>query len=179
MNKGYHLSNITGESMEPISEELVEETWQDAARFTPARANKEMSKVAVSQPHLLSFMMEFTEELARQEKELAIFMFFVVYRMFQKGSGRKIKKISAEEIIECYEYNEDLMERLEGVHEKFLNRIATTEISRQPYVMKYVTETLVEAPEGEEPVPLTEEGMGVIFLLLKTVVDLLDKTARG
>ena len=121
----------------------------------------------------------FTEELARQEKELAIYMFFVVYRMFQKNAGEKIRKISAEEIIESYEYNEGLMERLEGVHEKFLSRIATTEISRQPYVMKYVTETLVEAPEDEEPVPLTEEGMGVIFLLLKTVVDLLDKTAGG
>jgi hypothetical protein len=170
---------MTGESMEPISERLVEKTWQDAARFTPARANKEMSKVAESQPDLLSFMMEFTEDLTRPERELAIYMFFVVYRMFQKSFGKKIKKISAEELIECYEYNENLMESLEGVHEKFLNRIATIEISRQPYVMKYVTETLVEAPEDEEPVPLTEEGMGAIFLLLKTVVDLLDKTARG
>jgi hypothetical protein len=179
MTKGCHLSNVTGESVEPIPEELVEETWQDAAGFTPARANKEMSKVAVSQPHLLSFMMEFTEDLTRQERELAIYMFFVVYRMFQKSSGKKIKKVSVEEIIESYEYNEGLMESLEGVHEKFLSRIARTQISRQPYVMRYVTETLVEAPEDEEPVPLTEEGTGVIFLLLKTVVDLLDQTAGG
>jgi len=163
--------------MEPTSEELVERTWKDAARLTPARANKEMSKVAESQPDLLAFMMELTEDLTRQERELAIYMFFVVYRMFQKNSGNKVRKISAEEIIESYEYNEGFMERLEGAHEKFLTRIAKTEISRQPYVMKYVTETLVEAPEEEEPVPLTEEGTGVIFLLLKTVVDLLDETA--
>ena len=44
--------------------------------------------------------------------------------------------------------------------------------------MKYVVETLIEAPEGDEdPVELTEEDVGYLFLLLKTVVDLLDKAA--
>lgn len=172
------LSTITGDSMELISEALVEETWQEAARFTPAQANREMAKVAKSQPYLLSFMMEFAEELAQEEKELAIYMFLVVYRMFQKSFGKKIKRISAEATIKCYEYNEGLMESLEGVHEKFLDRIARTEISRQPHVIRYVTETLMEAPEDEEPVTLTEDGIGVIFLLLKTVVDLLEKTVE-
>lgn len=46
-------------------------------------------------------------------------LFVVVYRMFQKAHG-KIKKISSEEIIERYEHNESLMERLERVHGKFL-----------------------------------------------------------
>ncbi len=103
-------------------------------------------------------------------------MLFVVYRMFQKSSTKKLRKISAEEIIECYESNEKLIERLEGTHEKFFERVARVEVSRQPYVMKYVVETLMEAPEEEEdPVELTEEDVGYLFLLLKTVVDLLDK----
>jgi hypothetical protein len=32
----------------------------------------------------------------------------------------------------------------------------------------------MEAPEEEEPVELTEEDVGYIFLLLKTVIDVLD-----
>jgi len=45
--------------------------------------------------------------------------------------------------------------------------------------MKYVVETLMEAPEDEDPVALTEEDMGYLFLLLKTVVDLLDQRMRS
>ena len=163
--------------MEPIPQELVEETWQEVARFTPGQTNKEMTKMAKSQPDLFTFMMQFTEDLDQEVKELAIYMFFVAYRMFEKSSRKTIKKISAREIIDCYEYNEGLMRSLEGVDEKFFHRIAKTEISRQPYVMKYVTETLMEAPEEEDPVALTAEDIGVMFLLLKTVVDLLDMTS--
>jgi hypothetical protein len=109
-------------------------------------------------------------------KELATYMAFVVYQMFQKCSRKKIKTIPAKEIIECYEANEDLMESLEGVHEKFLDRIARVQISAQPHVMNYVVETLMEAPEEEEPIELSDEDIGLLFLLLKTVVDVLDRT---
>ena len=160
--------------MEPIPEEAVEETWQEVAGFASRQQHEEMGKAANNQPDLLAFMMGFTEELGQEVKELAIYMFFVVYRIFEKSSGKRIRKISAEQIIECYEYNEGLVKSLEGVHEKFLHRIAKTELSRQPYVMKYVTETLLEAPEEGDHVALTEEDIGEIFLLLKTVVDLLD-----
>jgi hypothetical protein len=62
--------------MEPISEELVEKTWQKVAGLSPARANKEMLKVGQGQPDLLAFLMEFTEERDLEARELAIYMFF-------------------------------------------------------------------------------------------------------
>jgi len=160
--------------MEPIPNELVEETWQEVARFDPDLANKEMMKAGNSQPELLSFMVEFTQDLDQEVKELAIYMFFVVYRMFHKSSKKKIRKIPAEDIIECYEDNEDLMQSLEGAHEKFFERIARVQLARQPYVMKYVVDTLIEAPEDEDPVALAEDDVGLLFLLLKTVVEALD-----
>jgi hypothetical protein len=123
--------------------------------------------------------MEFTQELSQEVKELAIYMFYVLYRMFQKNSKKKIKRISAEEIITSYEKNENFIKSLEGVHDKFFERIAGVQLSGQPYVMKYVVETLMEAPEDEDPVALTEEDMGYLFLLLKTVVDLLDQRMRS
>ena len=83
--------------------------------------------------------------------------------------------VSAEEIINCYEKNEHFIKSLEGVHEKFFERIAGVQLSGQPYVMKYVVETLMEAPEEDDPGNLTEEDIGYLFLLLKTVVDLLDQ----
>ena len=161
--------------MKPISENVVEETWQECARFSPVGAQKEMTKVTKNQPHLLEFMMEFTQDLDQEVRELGIYMWYVVCRMFQKSSPERIRKISAEEIIDCYQKNEDFMASLEGAHERFLERIAGLQFSGQPHVMRYVVETLIEAPEGEDPVLLTEQDTGYLFLLLKTVVDLLDE----
>ena len=165
--------------MEPISEELVDETWQKFAGFSPARVKKETMKVNKNQPNLLAFMMNFIQDLDQEVKELAVYMFYVVCRMFQKSSKKSLKRLSPEKIINCHEKNERFIESLEGTDEKFFERIAEVQISRQPYVMKYVVETLMEAPEEEEPIPLTEDDVGYLFLLFKTVVDLLDETLRA
>ena len=165
--------------MNPISQELVDETWQAFAGFSPARARKETIKVNKNQPNLLAFMMEFTRDLDQEVQELAIYMFYVVCRMFQKSSKKSLKRISPEEIINCYEKTERFIESLEGAHERFFERIAEVQLSEQPYVMKYVVETLMEAPEEEDPVILTEDDVGYLFLLFKTVVDLLDKTTSS
>ena len=138
-----------------------------------------MIKVNKNQPNLLAFMMEFTRDLDQEVKELAIYMFYVVCRMFQKSSKKGLKRISPEEIINCYEKTEHLIESLEGAHERFFERIAEVQLSEQPYVMKYVVETLMEAPEEEYPIVLTEDDIGYLFLLFKTVVDLLDKTTSS
>ncbi|HUL38011.1 MAG TPA: hypothetical protein VLW47_10005, partial [Thermodesulfobacteriota bacterium] len=133
--------------MEPIPEAIVEKTWQEVAGFASHRAKKELIKIGNSQPDLLAFVMESSEEMAREVRELAIYMFVVVYRIFQKTQG-KIKQVSSEEIITCYEHNEGLMERLEGAHEKFLDRIASVQTSKQPYVVNYLVDALMEEGEG-------------------------------
>ena len=161
--------------MKPIPEEIVEKTWKEVAGFSPLRANKEMMNIGNNQPELLAFVTELTKEMDQEVKELGIYMFFVIYRMFQKAQG-KIKRISSEGITECYKHNESLMERLEEAHEKFLNRVASIQISRQPYAMKYVVDALMEEEEGEDALTLTEEQKGFLFLLLKTVIDVLDQT---
>ena len=164
--------------MKPISEVMVEKTRKEFVNLSPEQAEKETEKISRDQPNLLAFMIEFTQELSQEVKELAIFLFYVLYRMFEKSSKSKISKISAEQIINCYEKNEHLIQSLEGVHEKFLERIAGVQLSGQPYIMKYVLESLIEAPEDEEPMSLAEEDIGYLFLLLKTVVDLLDQMIR-
>jgi hypothetical protein len=160
--------------MEGIPEEIVEITWHEVAGFSPDRANQEMMEIGNSQPELLTFVMESSKEMGREVSELAIYMFVVVYRMFQEAHG-KIKKVPSEEIIKWYEYNEGLMERLDGAHDKFFDRIASIQASKQPYVVKYVVDTLMEEDEGRDTVVLTEEQKGFLFLLLKTVIDVLDQ----
>ncbi len=163
--------------MEPISEALVEETWQEVARFSPQRTVQEMERTAGKQTHLLSFIAAYTEDLSREAAELAFYMFFTIYRMFSKSSGHDVSSIRGGKIEHWLDQNENMLGRLEGAHEKFVERVAQVEASRQPFVMRYLVETLIEAPDGEDPVELTEEETGALFLVLKTVVDVLDHSA--
>jgi hypothetical protein len=164
--------------MKTIPERIVEKTWQEVVGFSPDRAKKEMMKIGNSQPELLAFVVESSKEMGREVSELAIYLFLVVFRMFQ-GLHGKVKKISSEEIIECYQNNEGLMERLEGAHERFLDRIASLQTSTQPYVVKYIADALMEEDEGKDAVQLTEEQKGFLYLLLKTVIDVLDEKCIG
>ena len=164
--------------MEPIPERIVEKTWQEFTGFSPDIAKKEMMKIGNSQPDLLAFVVESSKEMGREVSELAIYLCLVVYRMFQKSHG-KIKKISSEEIIECYQNNEGLMEKLEGTHQRFLDRIAYVLASKQPYVMKYVADAVTEEDEGKDAVQLTEEQKGFLYFLLKSVIDVLDQKGIG
>jgi hypothetical protein len=161
--------------METIPENIVETAWQEVAELSLSQAGKEMQKMAKNQPDLLAFLMAMTEDLEPEIKELAVYMAFVVYRIYE-GSRHKIKKITSKEIIDCYETNEDLMGRLGNAGEEFIDRVAEIQISRQPFIMKYVVDTLIEEPEEEDNDELTDEDKGFLFILLKTVVDLLDKT---
>ncbi len=162
--------------MEPIPEDLVERTWQEVATFSPLTAEREMNRTAGRQKQLIAFIAGYTQDLRQPAAELAFYMFFTIYRMFLKSAGGRIRKIRGREIETCLDQNESLLERLDGAHEKFVERVAKVESSRQPWVMKYLVETLIEAPEGEDPVDLTEEETGVLFLVLKTVIDVLDQS---
>jgi hypothetical protein len=71
------------------------------------------------------------------------------------------------------------MERLEGTDEKFLDRIASVQTSRQPYVVQYVVDALMEEEEGEDAAALTDEQKGFLFLLFKTVIDVLDRSIQS
>lgn len=160
--------------MEPLSEELVDEVWEAFADFTPEQAYDEAQKVGKNQPEILAFIMEMTEDLDQDIKELAVYMFFVIHSMFQKGYGQKIREATSDEIINCYEENEKIMESLEGIHEKFFEKIAEVQMSAQPYVVRYVVETLFEAGQDDDPILLGEEDMGYLFLLMKTIIDVLN-----
>ena len=161
--------------MEPLSEDFVEKTWQGIAGFSPDRANKEMIAMGKNQPDLLAFLMAYTDDLQQDVKELAIYIAFVIYKMFLDSSG-KIPSISSKEIMALYDKNTSLIESIEGTHEKFIDRIASVQVSKQPYVMKYVLEALTEEAE-EDGIALTEEDIGSLFILFKTEIEVLDKRA--
>lgn len=161
--------------MKPIAERLVEETWQEVTASDPGQAAGEMKKIGEQQPELLSFMIEFTQDLEPHAVDMGIYLFFVVYRIFEKGYEAAIPQVSADEIIECYEANASLMESLESAHYRFLERVAEVQLASQPSIIKYVVDAFFEVPEEEDSDPLSDEDIGYLFLLLKTVIDVLNR----
>jgi len=162
--------------MKIIPEDLVAETYEEVAGFTPEQAHSEMTAMSMTQPNLVAFMVEFTQDLELEVAELAMYCLFTVFRMFQKSIKKPLRQVSHETIVDCYESNETLINKLENTHERFIERIASTQLLNQPYVMKYIVEALFEDSQEDEDLELTEEDTGYLFLLLKTSVDALIKT---
>jgi hypothetical protein len=161
--------------MDPLSEDFVEKTWQEVAEFSPPKAHKEMLAMGKHQPDLLAFLTAFADDLQQEVKELAIYIAFVVYKMFLDASGN-IPRISSKEIMTRYDENIRFLERLQGTHEKIFDRIAKIELSKQPFVMKYLLEALMEDAEKDR-IDMTEEDIGFLYILIKTEIEVLDKKA--
>ncbi|MFC1886811.1 hypothetical protein ACFLZM_07130 [Thermodesulfobacteriota bacterium] len=161
--------------MDIISEELVGEIWLDSSQMDPVQGGREMQKMAKNQPDLLAFVFEFTKDLDDDAKELAVYIYYNVYKMFQKSFKKPIRKIPSEKVIERFEHNEDLIIGMENAHEKFYDRIAGIQLAAQPYIMKYVLEALFEIDDEEDPIELAEDDQGCLFMIFKTVIELLNE----
>ena len=162
--------------MNVIPHELVEETWKEAGSYSRAQTIKLMNRIGKTQPDLLSFVHYLTKDLGADAHEMAVYLFMVICRIFDKSAG-PIRRVGPKAIEEAYEANETFCERLIDTHERFLEKAVESVVSAQPFVMKYLVDALREAPESEDPVDLSEEDSGQVFLVLKTAIDLLDKRA--
>jgi hypothetical protein len=160
--------------MKTIPDEIVEETWQEVAQMDPSNAQIAMQEVAKKQPALLAHVMACTEDLRPEAQELGVYIFFTIHRMFEVGAEKPPGEVSMEVVEEHADRNDALLDRLNGAHDRFLERVTEVETSRQPYVYHYLSEALIEEEE-EDSVKLTEEESGLLFIVLKTVIDALDE----
>src|SRR5262245_30879424 len=123
-----------------ISSDTVERTWQDVAGMSGAEAEKAMQRVAKDQGYLMAFVLATTESLRPDASELATYLFFVILRMFETECPKKIGMIKPAKIDACYDSNEAMLQRLENVHDKFFDRVARVEASRQPHIFMFLVE---------------------------------------
>ena len=174
MPAGRRASPVSSGPMEPIPEEIVDETLREMSGLGRRRSLRLTRQTERAQPYLHGFVARFSQELRPEAAELLVDMFTVIVRMFQKNAGREIRRVRARRIRSRLDELEEFFGRLQGVHEKFLEPIARQQSSAQPHVMRFIVETLFAVPEGGDSTFLTEDEMGQIFVVLKTVVDLLD-----
>lgn len=164
--------------MEIISREIVEQTWHGIGELKPDDAAQQMLEFANVQPNLLGFMTAFVGELSEDARELGIYLLFVVYRMFEASAGRPLTTVSPTAIAEKYEATQELMIGIGGSEDADREALSCAESERQPWVQLYVSEALFDSQEDlsdEERMNLSDDDCCELFILLKTVVDVLDE----
>jgi hypothetical protein len=157
-----------------IDAATVEAAWRRIGAFSEAQARREAERAGREQPDLLAFVVAFTGDLSPAAQELGIYVFHVVLAIFRAAAGRSVPRVKAGAIERQWTGSTQALERLEGAHEHFLQRAALEQVSAEPEVVRYVAEAVMEAGhDPDEPMELTEEDQGTLYLVLKTVVDLL------
>ena len=158
-----------------ISEEVVKATWQGSASLPPVEARRKFERLAKAQPALLAFVLARSENLTPLAAELATYIYFVIARMFYAASPR-IRRVSIEAIEASAAEIETRVASLEGAHAGFLERAARVLSQRQPHVFRYLIETIMEASDDDgDPLALTPDDRGGIFLILATVIETFDE----
>jgi hypothetical protein len=160
---------------ENIPDEIVESACETIAGFSDDEARGEITRLNKAQPALLAYVMAETEELGNDAKELALYMFVVVYRMYEMHFGKRLQNVGVKLVEEIRDRNADTMESLLGADEGVLMEAAISQSAHQPAVMQYVGGCLFE-PADEEDVELSDDEQGAVFIVLKTVIDALDSS---
>ena len=161
--------------MPTIPEEVVESTWREVASLDPADGAKLMDDAAHRQPALLAYVMASTDRWRPEVSELAVYLYYVVLQMFEVSAPGGLQQESMPALDQQVERNESLMDRLQPAHERFLERAAEIESVKQPFVLRYVSEALLEDEHPDITPPLTDEETGRLYLTHKIVVDALDE----
>lgn len=159
--------------MNPISEQVVEQTWQRIADFS-ARQGKELGiKFVTEQPTLSAYLMAVDGDLFNEdERELLFYLGTVVWQMMAQGDT-PLPRVTEQALTRAEDANVAMLESLADVSDEDAHAATARLLQEypQPYVFKYVVEALRESAQEEG---IREEILGVMMVDLKTAIDCLD-----
>jgi len=159
-----------------IPDEVVEEAWQEVGALTETRGRREIHRLFREQEALFSFVADATADLSEDAHGLALYMATVIYRAYEKAFPGGLAPAAPEQVLDAHEANETWLEETAGAHERIVDeRILPNLAIPQPAVLRYVGECLFEPDDEELDVP--EEEQGLVFLTMKTFVEVLDQCA--
>jgi hypothetical protein len=159
-----------------VPEKVVEAAWLEIAEMSEDQARLHMQDLSRRQPALLAFVTAFSEDLSKDGAELAIYLFVVIVHTFEMYFGRRLQNVGPSRIDSTHERSVNMLDRLTDADERWLERAAVAQSEKQPWVWKYVVESLFE-PDDEE-IDLSEEDQGSVAIIMSTVIDALDSSVR-
>jgi hypothetical protein len=160
--------------MDRITSEIVETTWKKMAAMSRWEAQKLAKLFVKQQPVIATYLLAVDSDLLNQgERQLLFYLGTVIWQIM---SHRKtpLPVVTEEALYRAEDTNIKMAEYLQGETESGFVEATETIISsyRQPEVLQYVVEALMEEPE--EGCIIRDDNLGIMFLDLKTVIDCFD-----
>jgi len=162
-----------------IENEIVESVWQQVATYDAEQASQGMDELRANQAQLIEYVLVTLDGMGEETLETAIYIMYVVCSIFERASSTQLKLITNDEILSTHQSNQQLRLTPNPSARAFHEKYGSLEQTRQPYVTRYVIDALVEEDEGEDPVNLTQDQISSVYLILRTVIDVLDETAAA
>jgi hypothetical protein len=159
--------------MNPISAQMVEQTWQRIAGFS-AREGKALGiQFVTEQPVLTAYLMGVDGDLFNEdERELLFYLGTVVWQMMAQGD-QPLPRVTETMLDQAENANVTMIESLVDASDDD-TRAAMEKLLReygQPEVFRYVVEALMESAQDEG---IRQDNLGIMMVDLKTVIDCLN-----
>ncbi len=157
--------------MQPISADTIDRVIDELDNLSEDQYDQRMRAFAESQPMLLAWLdTESFDLLTEDEKGYLEYLALIIWSAVQKGGGSP-EPAEEEAIGEAEEANYGIMEQSAG--QPFRDRLDPFfEGYAQEDLLSFAEEAVLEDEEDPESL-VTKEGREVIFVSLKTVIDVL------
>jgi hypothetical protein len=157
-----------------LSAEAVAASASAVAAFPPKRRRAEMERSGEQQPDLQGFLFDATGDLSAPAQELGGYVFFVIHEALCGRNGR-LPVVKTAAILRQLDENQCVLERLGA--DVFGKANEPGEVTAQPALFAYMVE-MVFGQNAAEP-EIDGDEKGTLFLILKTVIDVLDAACKG
>ena len=164
-----------------LSSEVVQTTIDSFSQLDASGDRRAMQKMArrlgKEQPALLQYAAACQEDHGERVGEAAVFYATLVWAMFDREHGRKLSRLSPENLTAAEEVVDGELGKVEGLAELAVHeRQAEPLVARQPNVYAKLRELLEEDVREEA---ITEECASVIIKPTQVVVEAFDAAVDG
>ena len=163
----------------PIADAVVRDVASrlGAERRPIASPGPSAEELLREQPEVLAFVMAGTAYLQAEARAVAVFLAEVLLAAFREA-GRSSRPLASVEFVSALRRNREMALRVGQAHERLAERyLRCSRTLYQPALIRYVTGVLLE-PDDRCPHRIPRAQLGPLFIVLKSVIDVLDDSVR-
>ncbi len=162
--------------MKPVSREQIEATWDRLCDLDEKQSAAFSQKFLKAQPALGIYLLASNEEMGEEaEQSPLIDLTIALWDAMTQAAGKPLREITPEEIENAEDENSDMLESLGDGSEFQMHDAAAGLITsfNQSDILGFCVEILMQ-DNADQP-ELAPERVGLELLVLKTIIDCLDK----
>jgi hypothetical protein len=151
--------------MKAISTSTVQKACLELEHFSEPQMAEEASRFIRHQPNLVDFLKEFTEDSHTEIQQLALYLSYLIWKIFTIDKKKKFPQIPWEVCYQCFIKERRLWKE---------NQVHANEKNLQPNLILYI-QSFFE--KDSENLKSEEVEKGALLILLRSVIAAFDKVA--